>query len=236
MNITARPRTLRRLVVASNALRRIWLYNLCNGIALLGFLGFALLGLYVGRHGEPGLFLIWERELFNHSTLIAWWLTWGCYPKLLVPICLVLLVLAWRFADWRARILLSIASLLTSWCAADYFQRVFARPRPLEWVVKHETSFSYPSSHATIAVGFYILWAILLYASSLPKTTRSAASLALVIFVVAICWSRVALGAHYLTDLLGGALLGLGIAFLTLGILVILSLRRFAGRVSQAEE
>ena len=69
----------------------------------------------------------------------------GRYPGALIPICIVVLFLAWRYPQWRVRLILSVVSLLISWRAADYFQHVFARHRPLEWVVKHEATFRIPA-------------------------------------------------------------------------------------------
>lgn len=175
--------------------------------AVIAFVAFFLLGRNVVQHGEPAAWLAWEQSLVNHSTLIAWWFTWLCYPYFLIPIALALLVVAWRMPEWRGRIVLSIVVLLLCWQGADLFQHYFARPRRLDWVVKHETAFSFPSSHAAIAVGFYGLWAALLWTSKLPLAVRATAVVLLVALVVAICWSRLALGAHYVTDLAGGALL-----------------------------
>ncbi len=81
-------------------------------------------------------------------------------------------------------------------------------------MVKHEVTFSYPSSHAAIAIGFYGLWAAPLYFSDLPKPVRAIGGLLLAILAAAIRWSRLALGAHYLTDIAGGVLLGLTAAAL----------------------
>ncbi len=180
-------------------------------VAVLTFGVFVALGIVVSRQGESAALLGLERSLVDHGTLVAWWLTWACYPKLLVPLAVVLLILAWRFPGWRGRIVFSIIMLLLCWQGADLFQHLFARPRRLDWVVKHETSFSYPSSHATIATGFYALWAFMLYKSEAPRSTRAVAGSLLVILAIAICWSRLALGAHFVTDLLGGALLGLAL-------------------------
>ena len=178
---------------------------------LASFLLFIGLGFWVTRHGESAALTSLNASLLDHSTLVAWWLTWACYPKLLLPLGLILLVLAWRLPAWRTRILFSIAMLLLAWQGADLFQHLFARPRPLDWVVKHETSFSYPSSHAAIAIAFYALWAAMLYMSELPRSTRTLAGFVLLALALAICWSRLALGAHYFTDLVGGALLGLAL-------------------------
>lgn len=175
------------------------------------FAGFCAVGLYVVRWGEPAPLVAMERALVGHSALIAWWLTWGCYPEVLGPIGIALLIVAWRFPAWRGRIVWSLVTLLLCWGAVDLAQHLFARPRRLDWVVKHETSFSFPSSHAAIATGFYGLWAWLVARSTLPG--RAVIAGLLVTLVLAICWARLALGAHYATDLIGGILLAGAIAF-----------------------
>lgn len=175
--------------------------------AILAFALFLALGFFVSRSGEPAPLLLWDQGLLNHSTLLAWWLTWACYMPVLLPVAVVLLILAWRFPAWRTRLLFSIVMLLICWRGADLAQHLFARPRRLDWVVKHESAFSYPSSHAAIATGFYLLWAWMLYVSSPATATKRAAGLLLAFFAIAVCWSRLALGAHYVTDLIGGALL-----------------------------
>jgi membrane-associated phospholipid phosphatase len=180
-------------------------------VAAVAFADFIVLGMEVARLGEPPMFAAFQQSLDDHSTLVAWWVTWLCYGDVLIPIAAGLLIVAWFVPAWRSRILFSIAMLLLCWRGADFFQHVFARPRPLDWVVKHETAFSYPSSHAAIATGFYGLWAVMLYWSELSAGVRKTAGAALALLAVAICWSRLALGAHYVTDLIGGGLLGLGL-------------------------
>jgi len=180
-------------------------------VAVVASALFVALGLWATRYGEPPPLLLWERSLLDHSTLVAWWLTWSCYPLVLAPLAALLLVLAWRFPAWRARIVFSVVILLLCWRGADLFQHLFARPRRLDWVVKHERAFSYPSSHAAIATGFYALWALMLSLSNLPAATKRVGTALLVVVAFAVCWSRLALGAHYLTDLAGGALLAVAL-------------------------
>ncbi|HEY3676504.1 MAG TPA: phosphatase PAP2 family protein [Candidatus Tumulicola sp.] len=180
-------------------------------VALLSFVAFWLLGNAVRSNGEPANFLAIEAQLAGRGVLAAWWLTWTCYPQMLIVVGIVLLALAWRYPAWRSRILFSIASLLVCWRAADFLQKVYARPRPDHWFVKHETAFSFPSSHAAIALGFYALWAVLLYQSELPNRGRVVVAVLAACLTVAVYWARLSLGAHYLTDLAGGALLAIGI-------------------------
>jgi membrane-associated phospholipid phosphatase len=205
-------------------------------LALVSFALFVALGLWVTRNGEPVSLTAFEFALVNHSTLVAWWLTWACYPKLLVPLCVVLLLLAWRLPAWRTRIVFSVVMLLLCWQGADISQHLFARPRRLDWVVKHETAFSYPSSHAAIVAGFYALWAAMLYMSELPRAVRSTTAFLLLILAVAVCWSRLALGAHYVTDLIGGALLGLALVCAGLAIFPRAAAPPLAGRASGTAE
>lgn len=183
----------------------------CAVLAVALWALFALLGVLVVRNGEPPLLAAIQRAAGDRSTLVAWWLTWFGYLDVLGPVAIALLIVAWRAPAWRRQIFFSIAMLLLCWRAADFFQRVFDRARPLDWVVKHETAFSYPSSHAAIAVGFYGLWAVMLFWSAPRSSGRRLAGAALALLAVGICWSRLALGAHYVTDLAGGALLAAGI-------------------------
>jgi membrane-associated phospholipid phosphatase len=205
-------------------------------VAIVAFACFVSLGMDVVQHGEPPSSLAWEHSLLDRSTLVAWWLTWFCYMDVLAPIAVGLLIIAWLVPAWRARIIFSIVALLLCWRGADLFQHIFARPRPLDWVVKHETSFSYPSSHAAIATGFYALWAVMLYRSELPRWVCRIGGSLLMILAVAICWSRLALGAHYLTDLAGGALLGIALVSAAWAAVPVRLTRPVAGRLQAAAE
>jgi membrane-associated phospholipid phosphatase len=198
-------------------------------VALVSWGLFALLGIEVVRNGEPAALGALQQSLVNHSTLLAWWLTWACYVQVIGPIAIVLLIVAVFARAWRTRILFSIAMLLLCWRAADFLQHYFARPRPADWVVKHETASSYPSSHAAIAVGFYALWAVMMYWSDLPSGVRRVGALLLAALTIGILWSRLALGAHYVTDLLGGALLAAGLVAAGLAVVPIAPFR-IAGR------
>lgn len=165
---------------------------------------FFTLGSQLAHHPDPAWLLTSEAAWVNHASLVAWRLTWLGYPQVLLPACLALIVVALRYPQWRLRVAVSIVVLLLAWLGADFFQHFFARPRRLDWVVRREAAFSYPSSHAAIATGFYLLWAAFVAGSALRY--RVVLSLVLAAVAVGIMWSRLALGAHYLTDIIGGAL------------------------------
>ena len=171
--------------------------------ALVACAFFLDLGHAVDHKPDPAWLLTIEASWVNHSTLVAWWFTWFGYAYVLVPICIALVVFAIVNPQWRWRAAFAIVALLLAWQGADFFQHLFARPRRLDWVVRHETAFSYPSSHAAIATAFYMLLGVFAW-----QRTRIVGAL-LVILGIAIMWSRLALGAHYITDLLGGFLWGI---------------------------
>jgi undecaprenyl-diphosphatase len=109
---------------------------------------------------------------------------------------------------WFGCALTIIIALLCAWFSSDLFKEFFARARPELWYGLRETSYSYASGHATLSLAFYGGWAYLLARGVAPSWWRTTLIALLLIWVLAIGWSRLALGAHYPTDVLGGYLLG----------------------------
>lgn len=177
----------------------------------MAFAAFLALGLAVHRFGEPAPLWAFDRALVGRGTQTAWWITQAGRASVLVPVAVALVIAAIAARQWRGRIVFSLVLLVVAWRAADFFQHVFARPRRADWLVVHETSFSYPSSHAAIATAFFALWAWLL--ARHRNAGARLGSAALTVLAVAILWSRLALGAHYVTDVAGGVLLGAAVLF-----------------------
>jgi len=83
----------------------------------------------------------------------------------------------------------------------------FHRPRP-ELAMYIEHSFSFPSGHATIAVAFYGFAGYLLMRFA-PGWKRKVNILFATIFIImAIGFSRIYLGVHYISDVWSGYLVG----------------------------
>lgn len=175
---------------------------------------FWLLGAYVTKHGEPAPLWIFAQRVRGHAIWVAWAFTNAGWGSVLAPLYACCIAAAIFVRAWRARMLYLVAVALASWGCADYFQRLFARPRRLDWLIRHEHAYSYPSSHAAIATGFYFLAAVLIARSELRPGLRSVLCAFLFIMWIGILWSRLALAAHYPTDLAGGICLGLFLALL----------------------
>jgi undecaprenyl-diphosphatase len=73
--------------------------------------------------------------------------------------------------------------------------------------VAHEQGLSFPSGHAQAAVvGYAVL--LLIFLPSLHGAWRAAVVTLAVFMVLAIGFSRIALGVHYVSDVVGGFVLG----------------------------
>jgi undecaprenyl-diphosphatase len=99
-------------------------------------------------------------------------------------------------------------SQLLSQMIVEYAKAQFKRIRPDYWLVGLEAGHSYPSGHSTTAVVFFAGWAVIVAQHALSPGARWVVVAVLVCWAAGIMWSRLALGAHYLSDVFGGALFG----------------------------
>jgi undecaprenyl-diphosphatase len=122
-----------------------------------------------------------------------------------VSIALFLVALATRrgFVATVAVVLIQLASAQT----VSVMKHAFDRARPTSHIVL-EAMPSYPSGHAAGAVAFYGGVAWLVWQSRLTAFWKRCATGMLIVLMIGIGWSRIALGAHYVTDVLGGYLVG----------------------------
>ena len=109
--------------------------------------------------------------------------------------------LAWRRA-WRPLVYSAIAvgggSLINT-----AIKLAVQRPRPTDLHLAGASLYSFPSGHSTTNAVLYGCLLLLLWRQMSPGPWRATA-LAAAIFVAAICFSRLYLGAHWLSDVAGG--------------------------------
>ena len=87
---------------------------------------------------------------------------------------------------------------------------VFRRDRPDLWpALVKETTYSFPSGHATMCSLFFGACVAVVFHSTRRRGPRVAAVAGAAVLSLAVSFSRIYLGAHWLTDVVAGTLLGL---------------------------
>ncbi|HEX6560766.1 MAG TPA: phosphatase PAP2 family protein [Nitrososphaera sp.] len=129
-------------------------------------------------------------------------------------------VLIFVFGGWTGRktaVVMAIA-LLVLIPIGSIAKEIVARPRPAvpqsDFLVAADSDFSFPSGHAVI-VSAGAATTLALFRDSGRKT---AVSLGLAAEAPLVCLSRVYVGGHYPLDVLGGIFLGVGVAFIFVGV------------------
>lgn len=87
-------------------------------------------------------------------------------------------------------------------------KEIVARPRPEILRLVHETSYSFPSGHAMVATGFYGYLIYIAYKKISKESLRNTIIALLSILILLIGMSRIYLGVHYATDVIGGFIIG----------------------------
>ncbi|PKO76546.1 MAG: PA-phosphatase [Betaproteobacteria bacterium HGW-Betaproteobacteria-15] len=135
----------------------------------------------------------------------------AAFTNLGAPSVIAALLVTFALLLWWSGLGHAITGLLVSVLGASLFGHLaklaFQRPRPLEAVLA-ETSYAFPSGHATVAVAFYAFVGYLLIRLSHTWTARVRLFFATALLVLLIGLSRILLGVHYLSDVWAGFLVG----------------------------
>ena len=88
-------------------------------------------------------------------------------------------------------------------------KRILQRPRPTEYRIIEETGYSFPSGHSMVSMAFYGYLIYLIYKYVKNKYIKWTLIVLLSILICSIGISRIYLGVHYTSDVLGGFLISL---------------------------
>lgn len=105
--------------------------------------------------------------------------------------------------------LLSLMNLIVVTITNQLLKFTFTRPRPFEWMLIPETGYSFPSGHAMVSLGFYGMLVFLIWQTNISKNKKIIWTIVLAILILLIGISRIYLGVHYASDIIGGFTLSL---------------------------
>jgi undecaprenyl-diphosphatase len=138
-------------------------------------------------------------------------------PAVLLAVALII-ALTLFYKKQRVWALFFFVSIVGALISVEIFKNVFAIARPQNHMIV-ESGWSFPSGHATgVSVFFYMtLYAVYKYVRQ-KVATFFIFVLALTI-VIGVCFSRLYLGVHYLSDIFAG--ISLGTFWATMSILLL---------------
>ncbi len=124
----------------------------------------------------------------------------GLFGVIILPIVIVVLLLILR-RKWAA-LYFAAASILSAGLV-QLLKNVFARPRPEDMLVTADIG-SFPSGHVANAATMAVVLGFILQ--------RTWVWVAGVVYVILMMLSRTYLGVHWVSDTIGGLVLGAGVA------------------------
>ena len=197
--------------------RRAWI-----GVLAAAGVAWCVALLLWAQHGTDEALALWSAGLEPRSLLIGLASTASSYGKpvmgVILLLGLVVSVVGESSRHYRKVYLLTLMSLALSGMAGDLLKEVVDRPRPsvefstLSFPAGQSPTPSFPSGHSTKAVALALPF--LLFVAGW-RGWRGLVKCALAVLALSVCASRVVLGAHFLSDVVGAlamALSGLPLA------------------------
>ncbi len=139
------------------------------------------------------------------------WIGGGIQRYVIVTILTIAL---WRWWGWGAALAMGLTTLVSAF-TSEILKAFFARMRP-DFVphLDSVTSAAYPSGHANNAAVVYILFIMLV-----PQARHPGWQLAAAFMILITGLSRIMLGVHWPTDVIGGWLLGTAFALMAAAVI-----------------
>lgn len=136
--------------------------------------------------------------------------------KTTIILCVVSLVaLLFKYKG----IVFLVCNVIISTILNNVIKAILKVPRPHKLWLVEETGYSFPSGHSMAAISFYAFIIYLVFNSKLNKILKYIISIILSLLIVLIGISRVYLGVHNISDVIGAFMLSFALLMFTTGII-----------------
>ena len=190
---------------------RMIILGICIGLFLvLSVLVFTGVMLPIDEAMQSFILKIRNDHLTNILTIIT--NLGGAYALLAITTLLVLIK-----RNKKTSLFIAL-NLIFVFLISQVFKFIFRRSRPAEIFLVSATGYSYPSGHMMVSCAFYLYILYLIWITIKNKVLKIILLIVTIVLILSIGFSRIYLGVHYFTDVLGGLLLAIAYLMLFLKI------------------
>ncbi len=150
-------------------------------------------------------------EVFLWLTLLGkWWVAAS------IVVAAAIIFYLKNYKKYIIPFFISVGGSFLTGMVGKYF---WHRPRPMDVAVYIEKSWSFPSGHAILAVSLYGFLVYFFWKNSKKLQNKIGVLFLGLLIIIAIGFSRLYLGVHYLSDVLVGYMIGLFWLILSIGLI-----------------
>lgn len=141
----------------------------------------------------------------DYLTFIMLFITNFCNPIILLLLSLIILI----FSKDKKMGLIILINLFVSILLNLIFKGIIQRDRPLEDFLIEESGYSFPSGHSMVSMAYYGLLMYFVFKKVDDKEIKYIIIFLLGFLILLIGFSRIYLGVHYASDVIGGFLISI---------------------------
>lgn len=186
-------------------------FSLALVIFVLCALGFSLISVLVSNHKMhhfDSTIISWVQglEAPNLTVVMKFFTTIGSGLPIVI-ISIMIMALLYQFLGHRRELLFLIWVMIGSALMNKLLKLVFQRTRPTLHRIVEANGYSFPSGHSVAAFALYGALAFLIWKHVHKAKGRILIIIFSSLFIVTIGISRIYLGVHYPSDVIGGYLM-----------------------------
>lgn len=156
-----------------------------------------------------------SKSISEYMTPVAKVITrFGNAESLVLITIILFIIIKNKKIKWAIPINLACSTILNF-----TLKNIIQRPRPIEYRIINANGYSFPSGHSMVSMAFYGFLIYLIYKNVKNKYIKVISILLLSTLILLIGVSRIYLGVHYTSDVIGGFLLSISYLVLYVGIL-----------------